>query len=185
MNNTKALALILISFGLFFFMAKPLFNSISVLQKQKQEYRAAIDRVRQVEEKRDKLLTKLNDIPALEKARVESFLPTEDEVVRLMADIDAIASKYGISIEEIKSGPANFDAARSTSEAPRERPYNSKLLSFSFSSDYQNLAGFLIDLEKSLRIIDIRSIEFSQGSDSESVYRYRVDAEVYWVNKSK
>ena len=181
MNITNSFALILISLGLFFLLGKPAFSNISALKTEKQEYRTAIEQINLFENKKNELITKLNNIPASDRQRIETFLPTKERIIRLITDIDGIASKHGISIASADSGEPRTDLSRSVSELPEQKIYNSKTIDITFSSDYANLIKFLVDLEKSLRIIDVRSITFGQGTDFSSVYNYKVSLEVYWL----
>jgi Tfp pilus assembly protein PilO len=189
MNTTNSLALILISFGLFFLFGKNALSDIYLLRTQKQEYNAAIDQVNLLKNKENELTAKLNDIPASERQKIETFFPTKDRLIRLVADIDGIASKLGIGLTAVDFSESTTDLSRSVSEAPAAPPYNSKTISMTFSSSYQNLKLFLTKLEKSLRIIDIRSIDLGQGSDLtdsfSGVYQYKVSADVYWLKDSQ
>lgn len=181
MNTTNSLVLILISFGLFFLFGKPAFSDINILREEKAKYNAAIDQINLLESKKNELLAKLNAIPASDREKMETFLPTKEGLVRLIADIDGIASKHGIGIQSADFGETKTDLSRSVSEIPAVKAYNTKTLNITFSADYNNLAKFLVDLEKSLRILDIRTIDFSVGNLSSERYQYKISAEVYWL----
>lgn len=185
MNTTNSLALILISFGLFFLFGKPALSQIYLIKTQNQEYIDAIDQVNLLENKESELTAKLNSIPISERRKVETFFPTRDGLIRLIADIDGIASKHGIGITTVDFSESTTDLSRSVSESMPTPSYESKTINITFSSSYQNLKRFLAELEKSLRVIDIRSIDLSQGADpsgsSAGVYQYKVSADVYWL----
>lgn len=188
MNPTNSLVLILISAGLMFFMAKPLWGGISLLREEKQHFISEIDKTRQLESKKNELLTKMDGISDEEKQKIEAFLPGTDGSVRLIADIADIASKHGISIESIDTHMGGNVSPQSIAEAPVEKDYDSKMVTMLFSTNYTNLSEFLIDLEKSLRMIDIRSVDVGQASSEPGlggVYGYRVDVEVYWLKDLK
>ena len=181
MGTTNSLALILISLGLFFLVGKPAFSDISRFQAEKQEYTDAIEQINSFESKKDELLTKLNNISPEDRQKMETFLPTKEGIVRLIADIDGIAAKRGIGIESANIVESKTDISRSVSEAPQAEIFGSKTIDITFASNYDALINFLNDLEKSLRVIDVRAINFSQGAELTTVYHYRVSLEVYWL----
>ena len=52
-------------------------------------------------------------------------------------------------------------------------------ISFEFASSYDNLKKFLSDIESSLRLIDIRSIDFNLSD--KGIHNYKVTTEIYWL----
>lgn len=186
MNVASSLALIIISVGTSFFFGKPLLSDASALKEERVKFEEAVEKARQIEERKNELLARLNEITAVDRERIETFLPTREGVVRLVADIDGIAAKYGISIDAVSSGESNSDVTRSASDTePTSKYYGTKSLTLDFSAGYADLVAFLIDLEKSLRVIDIRSIDLSSSIDetgkSTGVYQYRVTGDIYWL----
>lgn len=171
--------------GLFFFFGKPALSDVYTLRAEKDEYNQAIQQVTDLENKKNELLAKLNSISPADQKRMETFLPTEEGIIKLVADIDGIASKHGIALSGADLSTIRTDLSRSITDAPTENVYNSKLLDISFSSSYPSLVSFLMDLENSLRVIDIRSIDLSKVPQAPNVYQYKVTAEVYWLNNTK
>jgi Tfp pilus assembly protein PilO len=183
MNTTNSLAAILISFGLFFMVGKPAFSDVQKLRGETDELNTAITEMRDLDQKKTELLTKLNNIPIEDRDRISTFLPNKEGMLRLIADIDGIASRHGISIAGVNIGTASTDTSASLSEAVPEKAYNSKIIDVSFGASYTNLIAFLNDLEKSLRVIDVRSIDVSAGGENNAgVFQYKMSAEVYWLN---
>jgi Tfp pilus assembly protein PilO len=186
MNNTNSLALILVASALFFFFGKPVFSEISIVQSEIEGYKSSIGQVNMLTAKKDELLLKLNSISGEDRKRVETFLPIKEGMIRLIADIDGVAARHGISISGVSFSETNNDVSSSVIGAPEPKPYQSSTINLSFSSNYQNFKQFLNDLEKSLRLIDIRSIELSQPSEvlNPDVYQYKISAEVYWIKNT-
>ena len=116
---------------------------------------------------------------------METFLPTNDGIIRLIADIDGVASRHGITIASADSGQVRTDLSRSVAALPESKPYDSRIIDITFSSSYDDLMDFLLDLEKSLRIIDIRVIDFTEPAPGAKLTQYKVSLEVYWLKNLK
>ena len=51
-------------------------------------------------------------------------------------------------------------------------------LSFSVAGTYTNLRAFLADLERSLRIVDVRALSFTAGDKDSN--EYSIELDTYW-----
>jgi hypothetical protein len=58
--------------------------------------------------------------------------------------------------------------------------YGTLTLSFSTTATYTTFLAFMRDLEKSLRLIDIVSVQFA-SSDTNQLYDYTVSIKTYWL----
>lgn len=181
MNNTNSTAILLISVSLFFFFTKPMLASLTDLLAKKDEYQNTLDKLNQIEDIKKNLTDKINGLSDQEKKNLQVLLPDGPETTKLVADIDGKASKHGISIDKISYGEINRDQGQSVSEGAPPPVYQSELLGFEFTTDYSHLKDFLADIESSLRLIDIRSVDVNQAEKGIN-NRYRINAEIYWLN---
>lgn len=177
MNSVNSTFIIFLSIGAFFFFTKPMMADLSALSDKKSAYEEALVKLKSVESIKQQLTDKLNSLPEDEKKKLEILLPDSPGTVKLVSDIDAAAAKNGISIDQITYGPSNHDQGKSVIDATAPKNYQSVLVNFSFTSDYNHLKSFLADLEESLRLIDVRSIDLQVGS--KGVYNYKVSVETY------
>jgi len=157
-----------------------------------------LDLAKQLREKRDILRDKYNQISNDEKLELQKLLPDTVDNVRLIIDINNIAKKYGILIQDIAVASDDDEIDDRTGKIQSldsefegiiddvniEYADTSKIgvISFSFSAtaQYTVFLEFLKDLEEALRIVDIRSLEIER--DSENIfYTYRVNLDTYWL----
>jgi Tfp pilus assembly protein PilO len=185
MSTTNSLALIIISAGVFFLFGRPALSDMNILREEQKNFEKAIEEISLLEQKKDELAAKLAAISEEDRGRIDSFLPSEEGIIRFVADIDALASKYGISISTVNIGESSANTASSIAEAQTPSDYNSKTISMNFSANYGALIRFLSDLEKSLRIIDIKSVKLSGNEESSGVYQYELRGSVYWLNNAE
>jgi len=61
-----------------------------------------------------------------------------------------------------------------------QTPYGTLTLSFSTTASYTTFLAFLHDIEESLRLIDITSVQFN-SSDLSQLYDYSVSIKTYWL----
>jgi hypothetical protein len=177
--KANSLGLIVIAGAIFFMFGKPQLAGLESLNLQKESYNQSIEDLTRGEEVKNALLAKLDSVPVEDLKKVDTILPEKPNIVALVSEIDSIASKRGILIRNINSGgQGNFSAG--VGEVAPQRNYNSLTLTFDFDSNYENLKYFLTELESSLRLLDVRSVNFS-GSDKAGMQNYKVSLDVYWA----
>jgi len=182
MSSITILAYIIVSLSIGYAFAYPLFGDISSLGAEKNRYENSLAMVENIENKKNELLTKFNNIPADSKKDIETILPDSLNFIGLISQIDAVAAKYGLSIDKTSSKETSSSVGGSIGEAQPQRPYQSAIISFSFTGSYDQFNTFMGELERSLRILDIRSLKIEPKEDG--AYSYRVEFETYWLKSS-
>jgi Tfp pilus assembly protein PilO len=181
MSNTAGLGLIVLALGLGYFLGSPMYADVQTLNTEKAGYDQAIQDLAQITTTMQTLQQKLDSLPAADREKIETLLPEKPDTVKLVSDIDTIAARNGISMTDVSFTAANADSGRSVAGAPPARSYQSGAINFSFSSDYAHLRSFILEMESSLRLVDIRSVTATIGE--KGVISYKVNAETYWLPK--
>ncbi len=177
MKSSNAVIFILIAIGLFYTVINPHYAKVQALQVEANKYSDVLDNVDALTQKRDDLLIKYNSIPKDQITRVEKALPDHIDSVRLAVDFDSIASKYGISIKNIKT--AKIEDNSSIIQPVSTTGYDFVRVDFGFISTYDSYRKFMKDIESSLRIIDIRTTSFKASENG--LYEYTVSIDTYWL----
>ncbi len=177
--------LVIISGGAFFTFIDPRYQEIKELQKEKQEYDRISDNTEKVREIRNSLESKYNVIPDTQLARLEKLLPPHIDNIRLILDINNIAQRNGnMTIRDIKideSGSGGQAGGQIGSTGGGEL-YGSVLFSFSVTTTYDNFKNFMEDISRSLRIVDVTSLNVGRVNDVEGdFYRFNVGIQTYWL----
>ncbi len=127
-----------------------------------------------------------NAIDPANLTRLSTFLPDSVDNVGLILDINALAARSGLSLANIDVVKNNSDSAgRNASESAgtlpvaRMNPVSSVDLSLSAAGTYTALQSFLIGIEKSARLLDVRDI-IVKGSNT-GVYNYDMTVRLYWL----
>ena len=178
MKTLFSFIIIALSAAIFGFYTNNHYQSIKTLRVQAAQYDKALTQSKLLLAQRDTLKKKYDEIPQESLDRLKKLAPDSVDNVRLIIDINGIAARRGMTIRNIKIQSGN--AGKQGAIGPDNNPYGSIILSFSVSAPYDSFRGFLQDLEKSLRIVDITSLGFT-ASDKGDVYDYNLALRTYWL----
>lgn len=176
--------LIVIAGVIFFWYINPAYATIRSLLAQQAQYDDALSKSRQLQDIRDQLLARYNTFSQSEIDRLQKLIPDHVDNVRLVLDLDSMASKYGmrvrnVSIDTSDTTPAGAGAANGQQVGPSSLPYESVIVTFEVSGTYDAFRQYLADLEKSLRLGDVVGISFA--SNQTGIYDFTVHLKTYWL----
>jgi len=180
-NSFTTIFLVILSVGVFYVYVQPQYTKIQDLIIQKTEYKDALDKAEQVAVKRDELLKEYNAISKENMTRLDRILPLNLNTVKLVADINSVGGRHGITIRNVGVTEPIADNAREVATGATKKPFQSTTIRFLFDADYNKLKDFLRDLEASLQLIDIQSIKISKITDLSGMYSYDVSIQTYWI----
>lgn len=179
MKNNTAIILLFLSIGLFYTFTNAQYQDVKKLYTLAGEYQNVLQNVSLITEFRDRLLVTYETFPKAEINRINKVLPDNIDTVQLALDLDSMASRYGISIKNIQAVAGASGDANAVVLPENSSVYEKATVSFSFVSNYENFMRLLADLEKSLRIMNIKSVSFSTSESG--LFEYQISAEMYWL----
>jgi Tfp pilus assembly protein PilO len=132
---------------------------------------------------RDQLLAKYNSFSPQDLSKLQSVLPDNVDNIRLIIDIDNIASQHGLSLSNVQLGDLSGSSAQSSGAVGASSgPVGSVEVGFTVTTDYNTFLAFLQDLQHSLRIIDVDSITFNASVLPGSLTAYTLQIRTYWLH---
>ena len=186
--------------GIFFFYAKPAYTgpgttvnpSVTDMKAQIVQYDDALQKVAQLQQLKAKLLAKYNSFNPDDINRLQTLLPDHVDNIGLILELDSLASRYGMTLENVD---VNSDSQAAAASAPakigsnttigQNQKYDSLTLHFSTFGTYDKFNSLLQDLEASLRIVDLSSLKFSaqqtSSSNGQPTYNYDITIRTYWL----
>src|SRR3989344_4547279 len=191
MSNIISTILIIASLGVFFGYINPAYGaltgaqelslrSVKELKEERPRYLDAMNKTREVEEARKGLLAKYNAIPTEDRERIEKLLPDHVDSVRLIIDINNVASQYRMTLKNISLvNDEGKQSKASSAIGPREKRFKEVELSFNITGSYENFRAFVRDLEQSLRLVDVETVTFAAA---EEAYDYSVTILTYTLS---
>lgn len=178
--------------AVFFMVTDPMYNDLSSLQAQVSSYNDALNNSKALENERDKLTAKYNAMNPDNLTKIEKFLPSSVDNIRLILEIEQIAAPYGMTLKDVKyNTPDTTPGAASGAAKAPQKSYGTFDLEFSTTGTYSNFVNFTKDLENNLRIVDITGITFSSNTGpsansqnsffSSEAYTYDFKIRTYWL----
>ncbi|TSC86149.1 MAG: Uncharacterized protein G01um10148_655 [Parcubacteria group bacterium Gr01-1014_8] len=180
-----AIAGLAMSVAIFFFYTKPTYDQTRVLQAQITEYNQALDKAGELQRLKQSLLSRYNAFDPQDIERLHKLLPDHVDNVRLVLDLDNIASRFGLGLQNVVIGtPAEATKTVSGVIGGGNRAFDSLTFKFTTSGSYESFVQFMEELEKSLRIVDLVSLSMNaegQQTQVNPTYRYDVTVRTYWL----
>jgi len=187
--------LIAITIAVFLTFTMPFYADIGTLRISQASYNEALNNSKALENERDKLVEKENNIGRENMDKLNKLLPENVDNIRLILEIEQVALPYGMALKDVKysSAPTTNTSTPQAgqvqggylTQAPRD--YGVWDLEFSTTGTYNNFLSFISDLEHNLRIVDIASVVFSSNAEvvskdsSSSTYQYKFKIKTYWL----
>ncbi len=184
MKNIFSIIFIAAAIASFVMIVQPRYKEIQELQKKSGELEQVLANARKLQSLRDELLEKRNSLNQTDLTRLEKMVPDSVDNVKLILELQNIANQYSLQIEA-----ANTNKEETTEgEEPKKeaslvdvesRDYGIITLNFNITGSYQNFLSFLRDIERNLRVTDIRNVAFS--SDGTGTYSFQLSLDTYWL----
>lgn len=176
--------LIAAAVGLFYMYTDPTYQEIKEIRTDSKQYDEALERSRELISIRDELLNKYNNFESASLDRVKKLLPDNIDNVRLIIEINDIASQYGMQLEDVSLSQVQEEQSNNrqnnrSAQPQTQKDYHEMKLEFSVETTYNDFLAFIRDLEQSLRLIDVNGISFTAGN--EEVQSYSVAITTYWL----
>src|SRR3990167_2827818 len=173
--------------AIFFLFTQPTYDGIQSLKQQIGQYDQALDKASELQQLKQSLLSRYNAFNPADLDRLHKLLPDHVDNVRLVLDLDNLANRHGMALQNvvISNAAASEKSAKSVATIDvLGRAYDSLTLAFSTEGSYADFTAFLLDLENSLRIVDLVSLKLDPGAETargEPMYRYAITLRTYWL----
>jgi len=195
---TKIIAIFValgIAGGVFFLYTKPTYDEVQRIKAEVSQFDAALNKARELQDLKRTLLARYNTFTSEQLNRLTRLLPDHVDNVRLVLDLDSMASRYGMAVQNVV-----INRAAETDKASQQTVLgaltaqssvsDSLTMQFSMRGTYTNFVSFLEDLESGLRLVDLvalslqadnDSTESADGAPQEPRYTYNVTIRTYWL----
>ncbi len=184
--------------GMFFFYTKPAYDKVGVTRDQIAQYNAALDKAAELQRLKQTLLSRFNAFNPTDLDRLHKLLPDHVDNVRLILDLDNLAGRYGLSLQNVDVSSSDSQVSKNQTAistiGTSNQKYGSLTLTFGTRATYNNFVQFLGDLESSLRIVDFISLSIASSDTpgvpsiggapkaaSEPLYSYKISLRTYWL----
>ncbi len=199
---------IIVSVTLFFSFTKPTFDQYKAVDGQIADYEGALNSAQQLQDKIAELDKEKNSIQESDFSRLQTFLPDSVDEVSIVLILDDVATRHNLVLDGIKvkiSGGKDGVAQSQNPGTLKEQlftddPKASKKevvgadgttvvrpqdnvesvgLSFGVTGEYADFRSFLMDLEKSLAVMDISTVGIKPPAAETDKSSYSVGVSMY------
>lgn len=178
----------------FFMLTQPLLTEINDLRAYKMTLTEGIKNAQAVNARIDELLSDRNQIDPSnsgELERLNKFIPSTVDNVRLIIDINRLATNEGMTLKDITLDtaptgtvqPSARGTSTKTSLPATQNGIQSVTLGFGVSGSYRAFKAFLGELTRSLRVVDVQVLSFPSDKELD-FYEYRVEVKTYWLQQN-
>ena len=193
MRLAVPLILIAIALAVLFIFVTPLYDEFSALREEVAAYDQALGNSKALEDARDKLTAQYSSFRREDLVRLEKLLPGNVDNIRLILEIEQLASPYGMLLRNVQYNaeaglPATGVVAPAGARREARKDYGVLELEFTTSGSYSDFLNFIRDLENNLRIVDISAVDFSSevGTSinktiASEIYDYNLKVKTYWL----
>ncbi len=180
-NRILPLFALMVAIGIFFGYVRPAWTvTIAATKDAIASDEQALAAASTYTARQNTLADARNAIDPANLERLAVFLPDSVDNVGLILDLNALAARSGLSISNIDvTTNAAATPAAGTLPAAHANPTGSIDLSISAVGTYGALQSFLMGVEKSERLLDVRDIVV-RGSDT-GVYNYQMKLRLFWL----
>jgi len=187
MRYIFALIALFIAGAIFFWYTKPTYDSVQAIKDESSQYDAALAKATELQQLKAQLLQRYNSFSPTDLDRVQKLLPDHVDNVALILDLDNLAARYQMPIENVDvSTPASTvagDNGTATIGASGQK-YDSVTIRFSTRGTYTDFMSFMKDLEQALRVVDLVQLSLKPnltGPAGQGQYGYDVTLRTYWL----
>lgn len=183
---------LVVAAALFIGYTRPTYERIQAVQDDITQFDQALEKSRELQELKRGLLSRYNTFTENDLSRLNRLLPDHVDNVRLVLDLDNLASRYGMAVQNVLISRGTEEEQVATvlgALGTQSSKYDSLNMQFATVGTYSNFVRFLEDLEASLRIVDLvgltiepTTITDEDGNElEEPLYEYNVAIRTYWL----
>ncbi len=191
MNNRIVILIeLLLAIGLYFVYIQPTYsNTVVPLNSQIAKTEEAKIVAKNYSKKESQITQQYMKISPSEHARLNSFLPAASHNVHFLYDVSNLAANSGFALSKFSENSQNISPQRGVKTSGPTLKIST--ITLSGKGSYQSFRTFLDGLERSLRIVDIQSINIStenyvssKNQKNTPSYTYKIVLKVYWLSDS-
>ncbi len=185
MSRVLPILFLLVAGALFFGYIHPtVMGPIAEKRAEIKKYDAALTAAKRFEQKQLQLQTEVKALPPDGVARLEEFLPDSVDNVQLILDLDGLAARSGIKIEDFNTPTPSLtrntgDSELSVVTLEDGKPYESLDVNVSAVGSYSQFRSFLSGVESSLRPLDLVALQVTDSLTG--IYKYDMTLRIYWL----
>jgi hypothetical protein len=173
-KNIISLLFIVTAVAMFLVWTRPHLREIDSLKIRKDAFNQALADSRELQQLRDALLVKFNSIKTTDLEKFDKMILQAADPTKLMVAVDNMSKASNVILKDFGAEEISEEQA-GKGVAPK---YKKVQMGITLSASYENFLGFLGQLQKSLRLMDVDKITFNAAD--EDLYDFNLQAVSYF-----
>lgn len=156
-------ALLVISVAIIFTFIEPMFGEIKSVQDETTTYEDALAKTAEFNNELNRLSSTLASFRQVDLSRLETYLPDTIDTLSVMADIEAIARRNGVTVNQLASlepVAPNLDVAFEEESGVPASATSHQDFVVNVTGQYENFKGMLSDLEQNKYLLEVVDLRF-------------------------
>ena len=168
----------------FMYVTNPMYAKVKELQADKLIYQDAVEKSNTLVAEYDALVAKYNAVSPDDMDRLNKLLPDNADNIRLVLEMERLGAKYDMALTNVKfdTDPNAQTSSKSSRTGKDVKPYTEFKVMFTTQSSYESFIQFMSEMEKTLRLVDFKSIDFSStDTNTKGIMKYNVTITTYYL----
>lgn len=166
--------------ALLFWVARPGWDKILALRTERTDVKAALASLNDLQKVKTDLLATYDSIPKDKLDRLNELLPSEKKISDILVNFENLANERGMQITKIEFLKSPTGVVPKTSVGAKPSPAPEVSYKFSVTGSYESMKSLLLALEKTLRIVDVKTMKFGEAKKSEEFPEFNIEAKSYY-----
>lgn len=161
---------ILLAIIVYFFFTKPIFEELVLIKEDLAKFDTALAKAGEVQSELKSLVAQKNNFGMIELDRLNALVPTRVDEVKLLADLKEMSRSLNIlmgNFEVSRNTTLTDDSARGVEATVVDyADMHHSDISFAIIGTYENLKQLLMNIERSLVLLDVVNVTLgTAGAD--------------------
>lgn len=166
MKILAPVGIIVLCIAAYFLYLAPASAEVSVLMQKKDYLNQVMDKVQELNKKREEISTTYNSISEQDVERLGKIIPEKFDPVQMVNDLSSLSANHKLAFHDFKSAPVNTDDRPLNANFQNGTPYRTTTVSFTLAGQYGDFLSFMKSIESSLRLFDVVSLVVEASSDT-------------------
>ena len=179
------LGIIVICAGAYYMYIGPMVKEVNGMRLKLQDYKTIEANTVELKNSLEAKVSAFSSIPDEDMAKLDKIIPTKLNNVILVADLNTITARSGMVVKNVKLTEVVSDNPDQVVAESQTKPYKVVSAEFTVSGTYDQFIRFLKDLETSIRLFDVRSVDIKSGQKSDkgqnSTLEYTLKIDSYYL----
>lgn len=160
----------------FFTWTNPVLKTVKTLKTEQNSLDLSLNNLKEVRSVSDQILSEYNSIPQEDLNKLNKLLPSKMKAIEFVMEVENMVKKHNLLLKNVDIQKP--DKKERIVFGETKKPFEKIPLSISVVGSYASFVSFLSDMERSLSVIDVESLNFRSGKiDS---YQFSIKASTYW-----